>query len=111
MPLKKAFPFAALLLFISITAFTQSDRIRLGDKQYQLLDRLDIKLQNDSILSFSTIKPYNRRIYTERVEYLDSLYQADALPAELSSVDRQNIGSMLMNNAEWTKPFGDSFRV
>lgn len=110
MPLKKALPFA-VLLFISTTAFTQSDRIRLGDKQYQLLDRLDIKLQNDSILSFSTIKPYNRKMYTERVEYLDSLYQADALPVELSSVDRHNIGSMLMNNAEWTKPFGDSFRV
>lgn len=106
----KPFLFTAFLL-LSVTAFSQSDRIPLGNKQYQLLDRLDIKLQNDSVLSFSAIKPYNRKLYTERVEYIDSLDKAGVISDQLSDIDRYNIRSVLMNNAEWTKPFGDSFRV
>lgn len=101
----------AVFIFVSGSAFSQSDRIPLGNKQYQLLDRLDIKLQNDSIFSFSTVKPYSRKLYTERVEYIDSLDKAGLISDELSDVDRYNIRSMLMNNAEWTKPFGDAFRV
>jgi len=111
MQMKKTINLATLLVLLSLSAFSQSDRISPGNKQYQLLDRLDIKLQNDSILSFSTIKPYNRKQVTERIEYLDSLDKADALPIDLSAVDRYNIRSLLMNNAEWTKGFGDSFHV
>lgn len=107
----KKLPFTVLCVVLSATAFTQSDRISLGDKQYQLLDRLDIKLQNDSVLSFSTIKPYNRKVYTERIALLDSLDQAGELPVELSAVDRHNIQSLLMNNSDWTKDRGESFRV
>lgn len=100
-------------LFVALPAVlvAQSDRISLGNKQYQLLDRLDIKLQNDSVLSFSTVKPYNRKVYTERIALLDSLDQAGALPVELSAVDRRNMQSLLMNNADWTKDQGESFRV
>ncbi|MFT4019644.1 MAG: hypothetical protein QM668_21955 [Agriterribacter sp.] len=102
--------FAAFLLW-NYDAFSQSDRIPLGNKQYQLLDRLDIKLQNDSVLSFSAIKPYSRKLYTERAEYIDSLDKAGVISDQLSDVDRYNIRSVLMNNAEWTKAFGDSFSV
>ena len=111
MQLIKKLPFTILCVVLSATAFTQSDRISLGDKQYQLLDRLDIKLQNDSVLSFSTVKPYNRKMYTERMAYLDSLDQAGELPVELSAVDRHNIQSLLMNNSDWTKDRGESFHV
>lgn len=104
---------SSLLIFVvlSATAFAQSDRIGLGNKQYQLLDRLDIKLQNDSVLSFSTVKPYNRKVYTERIALLDSLDQAGELPVDLSAVDRYNIQSLLMNNSDWTKDRGESFQV
>lgn len=102
-----------LLLFILVefgnSLLAQSDRIRLGDKQYQLLDRLDIRMGNDSVLSFSTIKPYDRRIYTERVAFIDSLDQAGELPAALTVVDRYNIQSLLMNNSDWTRDEGESF--
>ena len=107
----KKLPFTVLFVTLSAIAFAQSDRISLGDKQYQLLNRLDIKLQNDSVLSFSTVKPYNRKVYTERIALLDSLDQAGELPAELSSVDRYNIQSLLMNNSDWTKDRGESFRL
>ena len=43
MQLIKKLPFTILCVVFSAAAFTQSDRISLGDKQYQLLDRLDIK--------------------------------------------------------------------
>ncbi len=110
MQIKKTLLSGFFFLTISLSLFAQADRISLGDKQYQLLDRLDIKLQNDSVLSFSTIKPFNRRIYTERVSFLDSLDQSGALPAELSVVDRQNMQNLLMNNSDWTKDEGRSFR-
>lgn len=111
MQVKKTISLTALFACISLMLFSQSDRIPLGNKQYQLLDRLDIKLQNDSILSFSAIRPYNRKMYTERAEYIDSLDNAGALPVNLSRVDKYNLRSLLMNNAEWTKAFGDSFRT
>lgn len=111
MRLLRILSFTILLVMLSISGFTQSDRINLGDKQYQLLDRLDIKLQHDPVLSFSTIKPYNRKAYTERVVVLDSLDAAGVLPVELTGVDRRNIQSLLMNNAEWTKNGGEPFRV
>ena len=111
MHVKKACRLVAICLGLTLSAFSQSDRIDLDNKQYQLLERLDIKLQNDSVFSFSTIKPYNRKLYTERVAYIDSLYKEGQLPVPLSAVDQYNIRSSLMNNAEWTKAFGDSFHV
>lgn len=98
-------------LVLSQRVTAQSDYIGLGSKQYNLLNRLDIKLKDDSVLSFSAAKPYNRKIITQRIEYIDSLYRSGALPVSLSAIDRYNMRSLLMNNAEWTKAFGDSFHV
>ena len=83
MHVKKACRLVTICLGLTLSAFSQSDRIGLDNKQYQLLDRLDIKLQNDSVFSFSTIKPYNRKLYTERVEHIDSLYKEEQLPVAL----------------------------
>lgn len=109
MSAKIFFP-AAFLLLLCQHVYSQSDRLPLGNKQYDFLDRMDIKLQNDSILSFSNIKPYNRKMYTQRIESLDSLVKEGASPIHLSKVDRYNMNSLLMNNAEWTKDEGASFR-
>ncbi len=103
MQIRKKSNLSTLFVLLSLCAFSQSDRIPLGDKQYQLLNRLDIKLQNDSILSFSTIKPYNRKQITERIEYLDSLIKFWRTTCRSSAVDRYNMRSLLMNNADWTK--------
>lgn len=111
MQLKTILLFPFLLVGLSAALFAQSDRISLGDKQNHLLDRLDIKLQNDSVFSFSTIKPYNRKVYTERVALIDSLEKTGELPVELSEVDRYNIQSLLMSNSDWTSDHGESFYV
>ncbi|NML41517.1 hypothetical protein HHL17_30310 [Chitinophaga sp. G-6-1-13] len=92
-------------------AFAQSDYINLGNKQYQLLDRLDVLTRNDTLLGFTTVKPYDRRKVTERALYLDSLDKAGALPFTLTATDRYNIRHLLMDNWEWAPAYTDSFAV
>ena len=48
-----------LLLYSPFLVKAQSDYISLNDKSYQLIDRLDIQLKNDSVLRQTTVKPFN----------------------------------------------------
>jgi hypothetical protein len=92
-----------LLSFISIDVIAQSDNISLNDKQYNLLERLDIKLINDSILRFTTVKPFNRKAMTQKVEEIYARYKRGEFPnLELSDVDEYNISKFLESNADWT---------
>ncbi|HEY0299053.1 MAG TPA: hypothetical protein VGB84_07525, partial [Arachidicoccus sp.] len=101
-----------LLLFISLFAFkvkAQTDNIELSDKQNILLNRLDIKFRGDSILGWTTMKPYNRKLITEAVE---NIYSTGLINDEhLTSVDKYNIQSLLMNNADWTQNYSDAFQA
>jgi len=85
---------------ISFSASAQSDYITLGDKQYDFLNRLDIKLVSDSVLRFTTVKPYNRMRVTQRVEYIDSIYKTGKAPFYLSKVDKYNMADLLQSNAD-----------
>jgi len=50
------------LIFIApFCVNAQSTLFQQGSKEYILLDRLEIKLQGDSLLNFSFIKPFNRK--------------------------------------------------
>ncbi|PSL46379.1 hypothetical protein CLV51_103357 [Chitinophaga niastensis] len=89
----------------------QSDYISLGNKQYQLLDRLDIRSQHDTLLGFTTVKPYDRRKMTERVAWIDSMDRAGSLPFVITPTDRYNIRHLLMDNWEWAPQYTDSFNV
>lgn len=95
------------ILFLTAAANAQSDYISLQNKQYQLLDRLDIKLQNDSVLGYTATKPYNRQKITAQMLLLDSLDKAGDL--SLSRIDRYNLQRLLMNNSEWAPSYIDSF--
>lgn len=102
----------ALLLTTPLAGVCQSDNLTLNTKDYTLIERLDIKLGNDSTLAFSTVKPFSRKTVTERVAYIDSLDKAGALPVALSSVDRYNIRCFLMENSEWAPVrYLDSFKL
>jgi hypothetical protein len=96
-------------LIAALPSFAQSDYINLGNKQYQLLDRLDIRTQHDSLLGFTTVKPYDRKKMTIRVQYIDSLDKAGQLPFHLSATDRYNMRRLLMDNWEWSSGYTDSF--
>lgn len=102
---------AALCCLISVQVFAQSDNLNLHGKDAELLNRLDILFQNDSILSFTTVKPLDRMTVTRRIEYIDSLDKAGALHVSLTPVDRYDIHRFLMDNSEWTLHHQDSFNV
>ncbi|MDI3318931.1 hypothetical protein [Pinibacter soli] len=90
---------AAIIISPSI-AFAQSSLLPQQTKYQQMLDRLEIKAQKDSVLNFSFVKPQNRKMLVERAELLlknDSMN--DNL--KLSDVDRANLQSFFANNIEW----------
>src|SRR6185369_5449263 len=63
-----------------------------------LLDRMEIKLQRDSVLNFSKTKPYSRKFF---VSVIDTGLST-AADFGFSKVDVYNMRSALMNNSEWT---------
>lgn len=96
-----------VLCFFSVKYSTaQADFIELGSRQYNFLDRMEIKLQRDSVLNFSCVKPYDRKIITQRLEYIDSLQKAGSI--KLSKVDKYNLDLALKNNFDWRKGLGDT---
>jgi len=84
----------------------QADFIELGSRQYNMLDRLEIKLRKDSVFNFSCVKPYDRKVITQRLEYVDSLSKAGAI--KLSKVDKYNLDLLLKDNFDWRKGLGDT---
>ncbi|WP_147204642.1 capsule assembly Wzi family protein [Segetibacter aerophilus] len=94
-----------LVFFLSpLIASSQSSYIPLGTKDYQMLDRLEIKTGNVNLMH-STVKPFNRRLTTHEVENIDSLVAAgDPSTKSLTEIDQYNMQRFLMNNSEWSKP-------
>ena len=96
-------------------AFTQSTYIPLGSKSYDFIDRMEIKLQSNRNLNFSSVKPYSRKQVVREVEYLDSTRMTptdsalgfnkygDRSDLILTPVDEYNLKSLLMNNEEWVQ--------
>ncbi len=114
--MRKNYFFKQLLGVVLLSGFclashAQTDNIELHDKQTRLINRLDIKLRGDSVMQFTTVKPFDRKRMTERIELIDSLDKLGLLDDALTNVDRYNIRSMLMNNSEWTQNYYDSFKV
>ena len=95
-----------LLIIWAKTSWAQSDFVMLGTRQYDVLNRLEIKLRKDSILNFSAVKPYDRKAITERLQYIQQL--ANEGKIELSKVDKYNLDIVLKDNFEWRNGFADS---
>ena len=51
----------------------QSTYLSPGSKEYNLINRLEIKLQNNTNLNFSTLKPFSRKFAVEEAMYFDSV--------------------------------------
>ena len=90
---------ALTFAIVSVKSFAQSDYITLGSKEYGVIDRLQIKLRKDSILNFSDIRPYSRKVVTERLEYINQLASEGKI--SLSEVDKYNIEMCLKENFEY----------
>ena len=89
------------ILFLPVFTSAQSTFIPLGDKQYSILDRLEIKTKNPEFL-FSGVKPYSRITAVRLVKYTDSMLQIDKGYAKLSPVDHYDMDHLLMDNSEWS---------
>lgn len=85
---KKIFLFS-FCLFAAAKGFSQST-IGIEDPQMDLIQRLDIKLHNDSIFRFSTWKPLSRRAVNGRLRQIDSLGRNGQLP-QLTETDKADI--------------------
>ena len=98
-----------LFVFPTLT-IAQSTYITQGDKAYDFIDRVEIKLKNNNTLNQSSLKPYNRKYVVQAIESLmsDSAKTGSNAMKLLTSVDAYNLESLYLNNAEWVK--GDKSR-
>ncbi|MEP7317995.1 MAG: hypothetical protein ABI921_04625, partial [Panacibacter sp.] len=98
--------YSILFLLVLCTPFlagAQTSYIQPGLKDYDFLDRLEIKTRNQE-LYYSTIQPYPRRLTALQLEMADSLLQGNSSYANLTETDKYNLQSELMNHSDWTKP-------
>jgi hypothetical protein len=83
-----------LFLLLPVSAFSQTTYLPQGAKENILLERLEIKAGNDSVLNFSKIKPYSRKYMISHIGRIDST-------AGLSRVDAYNLHTAMLSNLEW----------
>ena len=109
-----------LLVFICpLVVSAQTTYLPEGSKEYQFIDRLEIKQGNSTNFNFSTLKPYSRRAIVQEAEFLDSArtgysnsLTGDENPwagLNLTAVDEYNLHSILMDNSEWVTGSKESF--
>lgn len=124
------------VIFLPVTGFTQTTYLPQGDKANILLDRMEIKLKDDSVLNFSKTRPVSGKAITDvigkwhtRSSFVHSAgeipvtvdpkqYSSDEKAYSFSKVDIYNMQSALINNLEWVnnkeiykskKPIGKNF--
>lgn len=98
---------------LPINVLAQTTYLSSGSKEYNLINRLEIKLQKNTDLNFSTLKPFCRKFTVEEAAYYDSvksflssdgnllINKPDNSKVSLSKVDEYNLQSLYMNNSEW----------
>ena len=96
------------LLFLSIFTINilnaQSDYIQRGSEQYNIINRLEIKLRTDSMLNFSSLQPFERKQISERIEFLNDSNKL----GHLNRIDKYNLRMLSNNNFEWNSKIGDT---
>jgi hypothetical protein len=107
------------VFFYPFSIFAQTSYLPEGSKEYQLMDRIEIKQGQYSSINFSTLKPYSRRSVVQVAEYLDSMSRyeesltgnasGDDSKVYLTAVDKYNLHSLLMDNSEWVTGSKESF--
>lgn len=117
-----------LIFIIPALSFAQSTNLPQGAKENWLIDRMDIKLMGDSLLGFTSTKPYLRKTMVAGIERyygsalfiksageiapsLDSSQVArDRLAALFTPTDVSNMHDALMNSSEWVTGDRSSFQ-
>lgn len=96
--------FTFFLILFALIAQSQTSYTQLGDKEYHLLDRLEIK-SRQAALNSSYLKPYNIKLMVKEVEKIDSLQRnQNNIISYIKPIDRYNITRFLMAHKEYTSP-------
>ena len=109
----------SLVFICPLILRAQTTYLPEGSKEYQFIDRLEIKQGHFTDLNFSTLKPYSRRSIVQEAEFLDSarIANSTSLTEEnnqwaglnLTGIDDYNLHSILMDNSEWVTGSKESF--
>ncbi|MEO8855085.1 MAG: hypothetical protein ABI359_14975 [Ginsengibacter sp.] len=99
----------AAVFFYPISIFAQTTYIPEGSKEYNILDRIEIKEGNNNDLNFSTLKPYSRRSVVQEGQLIDSLNEQPESKIHLTDIDKYNLHSIYMDNSEWYTGSKESF--
>jgi hypothetical protein len=121
------------LLALSSASLSQTTYLPQGAEENILIERLDIKLQKDSIFIFSKTRPYSREYIIPAIEKryraelsldsvqvgVDSANLNPEINSRLTKVDIYNMRRALVNSLEWVsgdigtfkskKPWGKTF--
>lgn len=107
-----------LFFFLPLAAFCQTTYIPVNSEEYILFNRMEIKLQKDSVLNFSKTKPFSREAI---IPYVEKFYIQQGLntsSSRFSRVDMYNMRKAIINSVEWKdssssyrskKPWGKTF--
>ncbi len=85
------------------TLKAQTTYVPLWAKEAWLLDRMEIKTQNENNLNLSVVKPYMRKTYVEVADSFMTLLQAGQNPSKLTKVDQYNLDRFMANNSEFSR--------
>jgi hypothetical protein len=103
-----------------LCSIAQSTYLNQGAKDFHVIDRLEIRLKNNTDLNFSTLKSYNRKHIIQEVSFIDSvrLGLKDSIAEykqlknkirPFSAADEYNLQSLFINNAEWGSLYRQTF--
>ncbi len=108
-----------LIFILPLCSLAQSTTLPQGAKENWLLDRMDIKLMGDTLLGFTSTKPYLRKTMVEGIERI--IKQSDTIigsdppytisgKAFLTATDLYNMHDALLNSSEWVTGDPSSFQ-
>jgi hypothetical protein len=109
-----------LIFIIPALSFAQSTTLPQAAKENWLLNRMDIKLMGDSLLGFTSAKPYLRKTMVAGIEkyYMQAAiatidspqYATDRFASLFTATDFYNMQDALMNSSEWVTGDLSSFQ-
>ncbi len=101
-----------VLLIFNGAVMAQSVYLPHGSREYQLLDRLEIKKTDSGGLELFTPRPVLRSSFVREVAHLDSISKerGKSEAYDLTAVDYYNIEKLLMNNSELVPELAARFK-
>lgn len=116
-----------LIFILPVSCFAQSSLLPQGAKENWLLNRMDIKLTNDSLLGFTTVHPLLRKTIVEGIQnyYGAAIFGKNSaempsgadtaanakyrMAARFTPTDWYNMQDAMLNSSEWVKGNTQSF--